>query len=228
MHCRWSLVAMLSVSLAWSQPLFGGEPKETKSALESDPAGWTNLLTDTALTNWKRVPIPPAPKGKLSERNPWNLPGDGKTLICDGVGVHEMLLWEKEVGDGVFHVEWRFKKLEGKKGYNSGVYARNSADGAIWHQAQVGSKNVGYIFGDTLVDGAKKRINIASKVPQRGKEAGEWNTFEITCKGKTMHLWVNGAVTCAWDNCQVDKGFLGLEAEGWYIEFKNVKFKEIK
>jgi hypothetical protein len=207
-------------------PTSGGGVKETKSALESDPAGWTNLLTDAALTSWKRVPIPP--NSKLSTRNPWNLPGDGKTLICDGAGIHEMLLWEKETADGIFHVEWRFKRIEDKKGYNSGVYVRNSADGAVWHQAQVGSRNVGYLFGETLMDGVKKRFNIASKAPQRGKEAGEWNAFEIICKGKRISLWVNGAVTSTWDDCQVAGGYLGLEAEGWYIEFKNVKFKELR
>jgi hypothetical protein len=26
---------------------------------------------------------------------------------------------------------------------------------------------------------------------QRVKPAGEWNTFEITCKGKDVTLWVN-------------------------------------
>jgi hypothetical protein len=154
-----------------------------------------------------------------------SLSADGNTLICDGAGVHEMLLRDKEMSDGTFHIEWRFKALEGKKGYNSGVYVRNAADGSLWHQAQVGSKNVGFIFGDTLVDGAKKRIKTESKVPQRGNEAGQWNTYEITCKGKTLSLWVNGAVTTVWDNCEVAKGHLGMEAEGWYIEFKNLRFK---
>src|SRR5262249_51157845 len=128
---------------------------------------------------------------------------------------------------GIFHVEWRFKKLDGKKGYNSGVYVRNSADGAIWHQAQVGSLNVGYLFGDTPVDGKVKRVKIAGKGPQRGKEAGEWNTFEITCKGRHITLWVNGAVTAEWDDCQVPRGYLGLEAEGYWIEFKNLKYKPL-
>ena len=98
----------------------------------------------------------------------------------------------------------------------------------IWHQAQVGNKNVGFLFGDSLVDGARKRIRSESKVPQRGKEAGEWNTFEITCKGKTMTLWVNGAVTATWETCEVPKGYVGMEAEGWFIEFRNIKFRSLK
>src|SRR4029077_18835767 len=124
--------------------------------------------------DWKRVAIPPG--GKLSRRDCWNLDAEAQTLICDGVGTHEMLILDKELGDGIFHVEWRFKKIDGKKGYNSGVYVRNSADGAIWHQAQVGSKNVGYLFGQTIIDGKEGRFRADGKKPQRGKEEGEWNT----------------------------------------------------
>jgi hypothetical protein len=208
--------------LGWTAPAAAGG-RDGKSALESDPGGWIDLLAG-GLKDWKRVPIPPG--GKLNKIDPWRLSDDGKTLVCDGVGVHEMLLFGKEFGDGILHVEWRFKKLEGKKGYNSGVYVRNSADGAIWHQAQVGSLNVGHIFGNALVDGKPKRINSGKKGEQRGKEAGEWNTYEITCKGKTLTLWINGAVTAEWPACETARGHVGLEAEGYYIEFRNVKFKE--
>ena len=196
----------------------------SKSALEADPKGWTDLLAK-GMSDWKRVPIPPG--SKLNKKDPWKLDADKKLLVCDGVGVHEMLLYDKEFADGVFHVEWRFKPVEGKKGYNSGVYVRNSADGRIWHQAQVGDRNVGFIFGDTAVPGEEKlkRINTGRKGPQRGLPAGEWSTFEITCKGKTLTLWVNGHVTSEWNECQVPKGYVGMEAEGWYIEFRNVKFR---
>src|SRR5262249_41524163 len=112
--------------------LHAGGVKETKSALESQPTGWLDLLAGKELTGWKHVAIPPG--SKLKEKSCWRREGD--TLVCDGVGVHEMLLYDREIADGIFHVEWRFKKLEGKKGYNSGVYVRNSADGKIWHQAQ--------------------------------------------------------------------------------------------
>ena len=106
-----------------------------------------------------------------------------------------------------------------------GVYVRNNADGSIWHQAQVGSKNVGYFFGNTLTDGKQGRFNANDKKAQRGKEAGEWNTFEITCKAKNVTLWVNGAVTTDWKTCEVPSGFFGLEAEGYLIEFRNVMYK---
>jgi 3-keto-disaccharide hydrolase len=202
------------------------DPEPGKSALEREPAGWTDILPGKDLPGWKRVPIPPG--SKLKEPNPWKLSDDGKMLICNGVGYHEMLLYDKQLADTVFHVEWRFEAIEGKKGYNSGVYTRNSADGKVWHQAQVGSQNVGYLFGDTLVDGQLKRMREGGQGTQRGKPAGEWNTYEITCKGKTMSLWVNGYTTAEWKDCQVPGGFVGLEAEGWVIEFRNLKVKELK
>lgn len=225
---RTTLAAVLLIA---SAPFArSGDVKETKSALETDPKGWTDILPAADFKGWMRVPIYGK---KLPERNCWTVDTVTKTLHCDGVGVHEMLLREKQMRDGIFHVEWRFQKIEPKEkdkkiGYNSGVYVRNSPDGKIWHQAQVGNKNVGFIFGDTLVDGAVKRVKVDDKAPQRGKEAGEWNIYEITCKGKEITLWVNGAVTTRWTNCEVPAGHLGLEAEGYKIDFKNMKFKELK
>src|SRR6185295_206083 len=143
------------------------DPAETKSALETDPKGWKDLAAGTDLKPWKRVNIPPT--AKLKDVDPWSVK-DG-VITCAGKGAgHEMLLFNEEFADGVFHVEWRFKPVEGGKGYNSGVYARNSADGGVWHQAQVGNMNVGQIFGNTLADGKDKRINIKeASVAQRGK-----------------------------------------------------------
>ncbi len=207
-------------------PAASQEQKEVKSALETHPDGWVDLTAD-GLKLWKRNSIPP--NSKLKKGNPWSFDDKTGTIICNGVGYHEMLHYYKPFGDGIFHVEWRFKKIEGKRGYNSGVYVRNSASGDIWHQAQVGSQNVGHFFGATPVDGKIKRFRSDKfKGPQRGKEAGEWNTYEITMKGKTLTLWVNGAITTIWEDCAVPEGYIGMEAEGWYIEFRNVKYRPLK
>jgi hypothetical protein len=42
-----------------------------------------------------------------------------------------------------------------------------------------------------------------------------------------MTLWVNGAVTNQWHECLVSKGYVGVEAEGYRIEFRNVKVKSL-
>jgi hypothetical protein len=209
--------------------LLAAAPPDSKSALESDPQGWTDLLADAgpSLKGWTRGTIPPG--GTPREPNQWSIDPKTGHLVCAGDGGHDWVRWDQELGDFIYHVEWRFTPVEtGKKSYNSGVYARNSADAKVWHQAQTGGGSGGFLFGDTPVDGEVKRINLSKEVKdQRVRPAGEWNTFEITCKGKDMTLWVNGAVTCEWHDCQVPRGYVGLEAEGYRIEFRNVKLKPL-
>jgi hypothetical protein len=201
---------------------------ETPSALERNPTGWTDLLANAGsdLKGWTRGSVPP---GKpLSAESQWSLDPKTGILLCRGDGGHDWLRWDQELGDFIYHVEWRFTPLPEKKGYNSGVYVRNSSDAAIWHQAQTGDASGGYLFGDTPVDGKVTRVNLSKELlEKRVKPAGEWNTYEITCKGKDITLWVNGAVTSEWHECQVPKGYVGLEAEGWRIEFRNVKVKPL-
>jgi hypothetical protein len=204
-------------------------PADTPSALEQDSKRWTDLLAEAGpnLDGWVRGPIPPG--GKLGETSQWELDPQTKVLRCTGKGGHEWLRWDKELGNFIYHVEWRFLPVEGKKGYNSGIYARNSIDARVWHQAQTGDASGGYLFGDTLVDRKPMPMNLAGQVMAKDRvhPAGQWNTFEITCRGKEMKLWVNGAVTNDWIYCQVPKGYVGLEAEGWAIEFRNVKVKPL-
>lgn len=199
----------------------------TPSALESDPSGWVDVMPSAELKGWSRVPVPPrAPLG----RPQWHVEESGKVLVCDGDGGHDMLLCDREFGDAVFHLEFRYTKVEGKSGYNSGAYVRNSKDGALWHQAQIGDGNGGYLFGETPgPDGTKKFFTtIKDVVDGRVKPAGEWNTLEITARGKTLKLWVNGAVTCGLEDCGNPRGLVGLEGEGYRIEFRNLKVKELR
>jgi hypothetical protein len=200
----------------------------TKSALERDFKGWVNLFPGKDLEGWKRVPL--APDTKLNEKNAWKV--EGELLLCDGVGVKEMLLYEKEFGDGIFHVEWRFRKVERKPDYNSGVYVRSKADGREWLQVQVVHQEkpplLGDIFADKLVNGKIERVIIRGKGPERANPPGEWNTYEVTAKGKTVSVWINGATTGTWDACPWETGHVGLQAEFFFIEFRNLKFKPLQ
>ena len=218
--------AALALCLTAALSLFGGEARETPSALQSDAQGWTDILPSADLKGWSRVPVPPT--GKLG-REQWHVDTSAKVLVCDGDGGHDMLLLSKELGDCVFHLEFRYTKIEGKTGYNSGAYVRNSKDGAIWHQAQFGDAKDGFLFGETpLEDGKKKFFTLKSKVTDpRVKPAGEWNTLEVTARGKVLTLWVNGAVTCQFEDCGMPKGLVGLEGEGYRVEFRNLKVKEL-
>lgn len=222
---RWSLVwLLLTVVAAGSWAAEDPVP----SALEADSSGWVDVMPSADLKGWSRVPVPPGePLGKQQ----WHVEESGKILVCEGDGGHDMLLCDREFGDGIFHIEFRYTKVEGKTGYNSGVYARNSKDGALWHQAQIGDNAGGYLFGETPAgaDGEKKFFTTIKEVKDgRVKPAGEWNTLEITARGNVLTLWVNGAITCEVKNCGNPKGLVGVEGEGYRIEFRNLKIKKLR
>jgi len=223
-----ALVGLFLFAAAWfpACQLQGADTTGPKSALETDPQGWVDILPPADLKGWYRVPVPPT--GQLG-REQWHVDTGKQVLICDGDGGHDMLLFNQEFGDAIFHFEFCYTRIEGKTGYNSGAYVRNSKDGAIWHQAQFGDAKDGFLFGVTpTAEGKKKFFSLAKEVKEmRVKPAGEWNTLEVTARGQTLTLWVNGAVTCQLGDCGLAQGRLGLEGEGYRIEFRNLKVKAL-
>jgi hypothetical protein len=165
----------------------------------------------------------------MDEPSPWKMDPATGILLCEGDKVgHEWLRFATEMEDCVFHVEWRLAKVEGEPPYNSGVFIRTSADGKIWHQAQ-GTLAGGFLFGATMVNGELQRFNLRQSMSEnRVKPAGEWNTYELRAAGKQITLWVNGAVTSELKECDVPRGFIGLEAEGYRVEYRNVQVKAMK
>jgi hypothetical protein len=209
------LLSVVLVGLAcWAQ---------TPSALESDPKGWTDIMPPASLKGWTRVPF--LTTDPLNPESQWSVDPASGLLICQGDKGHEFFRYDKELANFIFHAEWRFRPIPNGKGYNSGVLARCSADGLLWHQAQT-TEPGGYLLGDTLVKGVKQRVNLRAQMKEnRVKPVGEWNVYEIRAEGPKLSLWVNGAVVNDMDNLEILKGYIGLEAEGYPIEFRNLKLK---
>src|SRR5208337_2274616 len=181
MKLRWALT--ITISCLLSATLWG----QTKNALASDASGWIDILPDESFKGWTRVSIPP---GKaLDPVSQWKLDKENRIVICEGNHGHEWLRYDHEFANLMLHVEWRFTKGEGLKGYNSGVFVRNDLDGRVWHQAQIGAGNDGYLFGQTLLDGKLTAMKLSPKPKvNRIKPPGEWNTYEIRCEGPKITL----------------------------------------
>jgi hypothetical protein len=203
----------------------------TTSALESEPTGWQNLFADKTMKDWIRGPLGAAGQlraGSMDEPSPWKMDPATGILLCEGDKVgHEWIRFATEVADCVYHVEWRLTKVDGDPAYNSGVFVRSSADGKIWYQAQ-GTMAGGFLFGANPVNSAVTRFNLRQSMSEnRVKPAGEWNTYELRAVGRQISLWVNGAVTSEFKECDVPRGYVGLEAEGYRVEYRNVQMKPI-
>lgn len=188
---------------------------------------WIDITPGTDLEGWTRISIPP--DQPLNEVEQWSADPETKTVRCNGTGGHEWLRYDgEEFGDCIFHVEFKYDKLENDAKYNSGFYVRNNADGTIWHQGQIGGGTGGFLFGVSPVNGENSYTNTSDQLTSSPvKPAGEWNTAEIRCEGSTLSMIVNDVPTVVWENLQVEKGYVGLEAEGYAIDFRNLKVKKL-
>lgn len=186
---------------------------------------WTPIQPDASFTGWTRVPLQPTVK--LDGISQWRIARDGD-VICDGSAEkgHEFLRYDRELANFVAHVEWKFADIGPDAKYNSGVFVRTSSDGLEWYQAQVGPpSNSGFFFYDAPSGGARKRVSLKSEMAAHPvKPAGEWNSYEIRADGPRVTLSVNGIETSHFD-CERPKGYFGLEAEHYRIEFRNIKVK---
>lgn len=169
------------------------------------------------------------------------------------------MITEKEYGDYVLKVQWRFPGQPG----NSGVFVHVSGPDTIWPrgvEAQLQSGRAGDIWrvgpngdefklnivGDKDPRSTRHHVRIGDKyVKKEGKDAkgreqydlvskkvekdiGEWNQYEITCRGDTITLVVNGQKVNEGTNAEATKGKILLQSEGAPIVFRNVEIKSLK
>lgn len=184
-----------------------------------------NLFPTDYEAQWTRITVPPG--HPVSDVAQWHIDAAKHIIVCDGNGGHEWLRFNKELKNFTFHVKWRFTPVTtGEPKYNSGVFFRNNEDGAIWYQAQTGARG-GYIFGETPVDGKLQRFNLSKEMKEnRVKPAGQWNVYDIRCVDHTCTLAVNGMIVNTL-TLSSEKGYIGLESEGYQITFKDMKVREL-
>ena len=60
------------------------------------------------------------------------------------------------------------------------------------------------------------------------KKFGEWNEYEITCRGGDITLVVNGVTVNAGKDGNFKKGRIALQSEGTEIQFKDIAIKSLK
>jgi hypothetical protein len=96
--------------------------------------------------------------------------------------------------------------------------------------SQAGEAGTGFLFAGLPMDGKITRVNMRDQMKKnRVKPAGTWNVFELRAEGPKITAWVNGGVVSELASSALPlKGHMGLEAEGYRVEFRNLKVKELK
>ena len=145
---------------------------------------------------------------------------------------------KKEFENYRLHVEWRYPEIP----TNSGVFLHTVGPDKIWprhYQAQLKHLSAGdFIVQDiglsatlrdtVFVSTAKVKPIAAKMKPSNEKKAGQWNSYDIVCKGNTIEIKVNGVLQNFATKCNETKGGIGLQAEGSKIQFKNIWIQKLK
>jgi len=127
--------------------------------------------------------------------------------------------------DYQLHVEWRWPNGPG----NSGVFLQLNPPDRVWplcFEAQLLAGDAGEVRlngGARLASVTDPNIKaVPRRHPSSERPSGEWNSYDIVCRGNTITVRVNGVLQNEVTGTSVDSGFIGLQAEGAPVEFRNV------
>ncbi len=144
---------------------------------------------------------------------------------------------EKEYSNYKFHVEWRWAGTPS----NSGVLLHAGGD-EFWPnciEAQLMHENAGDIVvigmevGITVRDTAYLNTESRYEILKKEKEVsektpGEWNSYDILCKGDMVELTVNGVLQNKGTKSTLSSGAICLQSEGSPIQFRNLFIEPLK
>jgi hypothetical protein len=208
-----SMVLLAAVVLAFAVLTTSGCASRTQLFNGKDFAGW-------------KLFIPP--EKNVDVHSVWSVK-DG-VIHCKGVP-NGYIRTEADHSNYKLHVEWRWAQ----KPTNSGVLLHASGPDKTWPkcvEAQLKSGNAGdfILIGGTgvTVDGkrvqdvSKKYIIAAKKQQSSEKPPGQWNSYDIVCRGDTISLTVNGVLQNEGTNASETSGWICLQSEGSPIEFRNI------
>jgi hypothetical protein len=129
------------------------------------------------------------------------------------------------------HIEWRWPF----EATNSGVFVHAQLPDTIWLKCIECQLQAGNAGDFVCMNGAdmnertdKTKRSVKKMGPSSEKPVGEWNTMEITCKGNTVEVIVNGVVQNKATGANLSGGHICLQSEGKTVEFRNVWLQKEK
>ena len=203
----------------------GAETKAIELFNGKNLKGWTHFLVDK----------------KVKKKDVWSVK-DG-VLVCKGDPLG--YLQTKESFESFrLQLDWRW--APGGEPGNSGVLLRIEGEAksilpkCVEVQLKSGSAGDVWAFYGTKASGPEDRAKVVkdhellgdfvgvAKMKAAEKKPGEWNSYDITLKGGTLTVKVNGELVNEASGLDVVAGPIGMQSEGGEIHFRNVKLTPIK
>jgi hypothetical protein len=174
-----------------------------------DLSGWTIFLADTTVA-------------------PGSVWSASEGVLRIDTKASGYLKTEKSFSNYQLHLEWRWPR-DAAPNSNSGVMVHLQGADAIWpscFEAQLRAGNAGQVVGMGLDIPAAPMLNNRKRAPRLQEPSerpfGEWNTYEIYCRGGSIEVFVNGVRQNYVEGLAVAAGAIALQMEGFPIEFREV------
>jgi hypothetical protein len=178
-----------------------------RPAVSAESGEFTAVFNGRDFDGWRFV----GKGGEEGKPANWTV-RDGVISLSGGGSPH--LSSAKQYGDFEMKFEWR--ALRDK--YNSGFYIRSSE--------KLGNNQINLAKGaeGKLMYGTGKGGEAVAKLQ---KPSGEWNEWRVLVVGDKATLWCNGEKAWEATGLTPERGYVGFQAEGAPMEFRNIGIREI-
>ena len=210
------LIPVMALALAGC-----GKQKPSAGAKEAAaPVSRVELFNGKDFTGWKLFSGDGSDPTKV-----WTV--ENGVIRCAGKP-HGYARTEQAYHDYKVTVEWRFIEPG-----NTGVLVHMGLPDKVWprsFECQGMHRHQGDIW---LWDGAdckepklEGKNGFTKTRKSNEKEPGEWNTYEVECRGSTINIYVNGKLMNTATECNASSGFIGLQSEGAVMEVRKVTLEQ--
>jgi peroxiredoxin len=193
-----------------------GHPARVLDDLRQDwkryVAGFTPLFNGKDIDNW--VPI-------KASADTWTV-ADG-VLRCSGKPVC-YLRTDKDYRNYTLLLEFAYPEKIG----NAGVLVHISGEDKVWPKSLEPNLNVGQMGKIYEIDGAKVTFGEKNPLRDYAVSPGDWHRYEITCRGDTITLVIDGVVVNRVTRSNITSGKIGLQSENVPIHFRTVAIKSLE
>jgi len=218
-------LALVLVILIAIQSAVSAQPKENKSKVKKNQKEEViQLFNGKNLKNWSFYLKDP----KVDPASVFTVQNGVINIKGDPFGY---MRTNESYSDYKLHVEWRYPV----EASNSGVFVHGQKPDTIWLKCVECQLKAGSAGDFVCMNGADmserkdKAVRVVPKMAASSEKAiGEWNTMEVSCKGNTIEVSVNGVLQNRGTNVNLSSGSICLQSEGKAIEFRNVFLTKVK
>ena len=188
------------------------------------PRKKTMLFNGRDLTGWKLV----ADDQNVDLYRVWWINDGG--IYCKGKP-NGYMRTVRRYADYRLHIEWRWPD----EPTNSGVFLHTGGLDKVWPrtiECQLKAGSAGdfvlingsgiTVDGQNKQDPARQFVGVPKQQQSSEKPAGQWNSYDIHCRGDSIRCYVNGVLQNEGTAATDTAGWICLQSEGGPIEFRNM------